>query len=573
MTTQTTKLTCLPVVPTPLPLTEILNQARARSYSCPTGSPYVLSFMNLNTSFSYGIPIQQQIICKYMKPSKTVLLCPQNKYIHLLSVYYGIQADTKTACTSTGSSSPSMCFNQVIFDIVNTSCEFQNNCSVLVTVNNFGDPCLNYNTQVLLQYQCMDYENVVQINNCPPKSNITTICPTITDPTIISQNWCEPSVLSITCSPGNVIQIMCAFYGIDTSYKCPNGYYSGAPTLCYARNSYQTIFSTCNNKTTCLIAGNPTYLAAFSYVDPCYGFSKALYVQWKCVTRAVLNGLVTTTVKPTTPSLPYCPVNYRPNGTCPNIYPSIYAPPFLNSTTYSFDYPVYQLVVCQLSKVVLECQAGTVIHIYAAYFGIQYGTYTSCYAFSIEIPKMCYYPSAFNYIKNTCENYQNCLITGDVYDSTSQTGTFKSVCPVYPSQLFIQYQCVDSYALNSTIGNCTTGDFTVPDICPKITSYSANATVNETYWCDGSTMTISCPLPTQLITIFCAYYGLHPSVTVCNVQSYSDIPVCYFESSLSTVNATCSGTNSCSLDVSLDTFSYDPCENLNKVLYVQWSCN
>jgi hypothetical protein len=59
------------------------------------------------------------------------------------------------------------------------------------------------------------------LNQCPFNSNTSSACSTPTDPTVQTQYWCEPSLMQISCTGGNVIQIVCAYYGIDSTYQCP----------------------------------------------------------------------------------------------------------------------------------------------------------------------------------------------------------------------------------------------------------------------------------------------------------------------------------------------------------------
>ena len=115
----------------------------------------------------------------------------------------------------------------------------------------------------------------------------STACPLQTDPTIQTSIWCEPSLMSLQCSSPNVIQIVCAYYGIDSSYKCPGGFYYGAPASCYFLSAGQKVFSQCNDKTSCTILGNPNFQVS-GFEDPCYGFSKILYVQYRCIISSVL---------------------------------------------------------------------------------------------------------------------------------------------------------------------------------------------------------------------------------------------------------------------------------------------
>ena len=144
------------------------------------------------------------------------------------------------------------------------------------------------------------------------------------------------------------------------------------------------------------------------FTDSCYGFSKLLYVQYKCVSPTALTTSTTSTSPTTTTTLPYCSNYITPSGTCSSIATSPFVPTFVTANQTSFGYPVMQQVVCLGSSVNLVCPANTVIHIYSAYFGIQSTTFVStCFITSGEQPAMCYYTSSFSYINSTCKKLKD----------------------------------------------------------------------------------------------------------------------------------------------------------------------
>jgi hypothetical protein len=141
------------------------------------------------------------------------------------------------------------------------------------------------------------------------------------------------------------------------------------------------------------------------------------------------------------------------------------------------------------------------------------------------------------------------------------------MCPRFSKQLTVQYQCVDAKVLANTISACNLN--TVPPlICPAVSSYPH--AVQEQTWCDGASMSLSCATGLRL-QILCAFYGVHPTLNACNIEYLSYKPVCYFRSSMTTVNATCGGLNSCTIGNFTSTF-LDPCQDVDKALYVQWRC-
>ena len=177
------------------------------------------------------------------------------------------------------------------------------------------------------------------------------------------------------------------------------------------------------------------------------------------------------------------------------------------------------------------------------------------------MPAKCYYPSVFNQINSTCEYQNTCSIRG-----TSNTFSVADPCPTFSKQLFIQYQCVDYYGLNSTINQCRKNK-QVPPICPAINDTQL---VRDATACDAENapLTLSCKVG-EKIEIVCAYYGLHPDIKKCILPT--NVPVCYFASSYNNVTSICTGQQSCSIQF-LNTFA-DPCQGMDKALYVRWKCN
>lgn len=275
-----------------------------------------------------------------------------------------------------------------------------------------------------------------------------------------------------------------------------------------------------------------------------------------------------TTTAATTTSLPYC-ANGLVTGTCKDTSSfSPYVPKSLtNSTQLYFDYPIYQQTVCQNSRILIHCPSDLVIHIYAAYFGIQsYTTTTWCTPVnsSYENPAMCYFQNAFDTINSTCEYQTSCYVYATV---NAMSGG--DICPDYTKQLTVQYQCVDSRVLSSYINACPVNTV-APSICSS--TYSGlSTTLNQQTWCDNeNSMSITCDTGKK-ITILCAFYGVHPALESCNIEYLTYKPVCYFSSSQTTVNSTCNGLNSCSLSNFTSTFK-DPCIGIDKALFVQWTC-
>lgn len=66
------------------------------------------------------------------------------KFLLTLVAYFGVQLPTETSCLSDlsfSSSPPTFCFAKEVFYLVNSTCEYLNNCTVIVTSSQLGDPC------------------------------------------------------------------------------------------------------------------------------------------------------------------------------------------------------------------------------------------------------------------------------------------------------------------------------------------------------------------------------------------------------------------------------------------------
>ena len=179
---------------------------------------------------------------------------------------------------------------------------------------------------------------------------------------------------------------------------------------------------------------------------------------------------------------------------------------------------------------------------------------------STEIPAMCYFTNSFDVINATCEYQRICYLRA----TPTQIGG-GDLCPSYLKQLFVQYQCIDSGFLANNVNQCNVNKTAVPSIC----SSALSKVINQQTWCDGSSASISCSAA-RTIQIQCAFYGIHPSITACNIGTLQSRPVCFFASSFAQVKTVCDGLSSCSMS-NFSMFK-DPCNGLDKALYVQWKC-
>ena len=129
------------------------------------------SFLTISSSYSFGYLINQQIVCidgQTGNSGQMSISCPSGKTIHIFSAYFGIQSSTPSQCVAANANGTSSdCFNKVVFDNINATCEGQNSCSLDIRIENFGDPCFLLDKQLFLQYQCIDSSVSSLINSCP----------------------------------------------------------------------------------------------------------------------------------------------------------------------------------------------------------------------------------------------------------------------------------------------------------------------------------------------------------------------------------------------------------------------
>lgn len=221
--------------------------------NCANLNVYRADQMSLFTLYTFGYPVLQTITCY---GSTMQLQCGGSQVIHVYTAYYGIQKDTNLNLCSNEQSQQSECFFSDTYTYVTNQCENQISCVLNVNSLNFGDPCIgSLNKQLLVRYVCVDVPNYDQIAQCE-QNNQTSICPVnYGSKSFFEQNWCEPSIANVSCPDGKLINILCAFYGIDASHKCPNVIYQQAPIVCYSQDSAVKVKSECNNKQNCSFEG------------------------------------------------------------------------------------------------------------------------------------------------------------------------------------------------------------------------------------------------------------------------------------------------------------------------------
>lgn len=285
-----------------------------------------------------------------------------------------------------------------------------------------------------------------------------------------------------------------------------------------------------------------------------------LLVQWECTSGTTQSIQTSQTSDQYTSSaewLPSCDLL-----TCTYKTGSPYEPNRMdNSTRTILASPIYEQTICENSQVILKCPQDLVVHVHAAYYGIQASTYSqTCSTSLVEIPTA-YMADSFEAINGTCEYKNECFLTA----STANLAGGVDLFPTLNKQLFIQYQCVSgqqAYFMNAC--NLVAQ---IPEACTS----TSDTRIVESLWCDGNTMNIQCP-NASVISIECAVYGLYPGLYSCNSRlSGANKPVCYFKSSFQAVDSQCSGQNNCTI-ANFTSFFTDPCNQLDKGLYVKWKC-
>jgi hypothetical protein len=614
-TTSTTSTTTKPYCFNPRVLSPTnKNDFMFETQKCPNISSYFPSYLKVETSLSNGYPINQLIVCNN---ALTLLKCPHAQHINILSVYYGIQSDTITKCIPINNNNdqiPSFCFNINTFQRVSTLCQNKESCLISITTNSLGEPCFGFGKQIVVQYQCVDTKSLQTIEKCPKDTKLGPICKPLMTNLQKEKIWCEPSLMSIECPRGQVIRILCGFYGIDPNHECPGTFRSGAePTYCYSNSSYDKLVSECSGKKKCVLSGDPDFVNGAGFTNPCPGYAKILLVQWECIDESLVHHvgaqnelLFASPNDGESPRLPLCELDQAIY--CPETSP--YVPKFLsNSTSHSIGYPIFEHILCSSGKLVLACPSNLVIHIYGAYYGIQHETSLSQCLITksnnnntqnaAEMPKMCFFSNTLSKIQTLCENRASCLIEANV-------NKLGDPCPRMSKQLFVQYQCMHKQDLNQLKEKCfenkeenSNGEMSkledrkIPFVCPLIQNSrndSENNVIQERTWCDGSTMNIQCgpssnettlnndeslmiinSTSNNRIEILCAFYGIHTSLTSCNIQNLANPPICYSQSSFELVAQTCNNQTVCTIDSFTTTFS-DSCLGFDKALYVQWRC-
>lgn len=223
------------------------------------------------------------------------------------------------------------------------------------------------------------------------------------------------------------------------------------------------------------------------------------------------------------------------NQTCPNN--TIYYPSYLQtSTAYNYGYPIMQTIVCYGAVLELACPSGQLLHVYAAYYGIQDATNTRQCS-SSDVFNTCFGKYGLDFVKGTCESQPICAL--NVLDSY-----FGEPCVGLDNrQLFVQYQCVD-VAAAAGLKKCPS-NVQVPSICAQ--SKSQTGLLYQNYSCEPDTVYVTCPA-NQSIRILCAFYGVDANVR-CKGRYYApDLQTCYSSSSYAKVAAQCNGKSSCSFD-------------------------
>jgi hypothetical protein len=143
--------------------------------------------------------MQQVILCG--GDAKFQIKCPSTQYIYVYAAYFGIEPSTNlNLCVLPPASvtSTTTCYNQQALVYASGLCNGQNRCSL--SVAGFSNPCSGsvvFATQLMVQYQCVDFGALDLIMQCGLNTTAAAICAPLNDiNTQYEAYWCDPLSVS-----------------------------------------------------------------------------------------------------------------------------------------------------------------------------------------------------------------------------------------------------------------------------------------------------------------------------------------------------------------------------------------
>ena len=368
---------------------------------------------------------------------------------------------------------------------------------------------------------------------------------------------CNNAKIVLNCPQNHFLNIYSAYYGIQsqTQTLCTLSSSINSPSVCFRSDSFNLIYSLCQNKTSCYLYSNRAYFG-----DPCTGFdNKQLLVQYQCVDKLTLARLNS------------CPKITKVNSECPSL-------------TSPFQ---YQQTWCDFTKITLTCLNNKILKILCAVYGID-PNIRSCGLYYTGSPTSCNSFSTLNKIREACNNKINCSLNINLLNN---------ICPKsYAPILIIQYECIDmstniipycntnsqmvtKTSTTSTTYKCSPYSAINPSFISSYDSNFNNFLINENIVCYGSKLNIYCKSNT-LIHIYSAYFGIQSltnSLCVTNNRliDFEEPTQCFIPYSYDRIVQKCEYKNNCiieSTEIGLNIS--DPCPDFQsqEQLFVQYQC-
>nr|5H4S_A Chain A, L-rhamnose-binding lectin [Toxopneustes pileolus] len=174
------------------------------------------------------------------------MLCPyaETPAIHICYAMYGRQT-SEPVCPSK-SISTTNCAASSSLSTARSVCEGRSECSIAASNDVFGDPCIGTYKYLEIDYICAR-----------------------------RGRSCEGSSLTLSCSSGQTISVLDAFYGRTAGPEICKG--NAQDQNCRAESSLNIVQSACNGRSSCSVNANNNVFG-----DPCVGTYKYLEVLYKC---------------------------------------------------------------------------------------------------------------------------------------------------------------------------------------------------------------------------------------------------------------------------------------------------
>lgn len=165
-------------------------------------------------------------------------------------------------------------------------CNYKQKCLIYASDAFLFGPSksISMGRNLYVQYKCVSkLANPVE-PTCY-NSNVRTICPYVSQLNMALFKQISASLsqdVVIECKENELIDIKCAFYGLDNSIFYT---YFPTPNVCLYNKTFEIIASNCNNRTSCYFP----LTESSQFQDPCIsssGNQKRLVIQYICVKQS-----------------------------------------------------------------------------------------------------------------------------------------------------------------------------------------------------------------------------------------------------------------------------------------------